>query len=92
MMKVFLSKRLVILLMYKEATLLTNSGTQVLSSTIDSLLQEFYDIVVKNMPVELPPLEVLNIRLTSYRCLTSKQAYLLDQLRRNKIVVAVNRR
>ena len=41
MRKVFLSKRPMILLMYKEATLLTNSGTEVLLSTIDSLLQEF---------------------------------------------------
>ena len=39
--KVFLSKRPMILLMYKEATLLTNLGTEVLPSTIDSLLQEF---------------------------------------------------
>ena len=35
--KVFLSKRPMILLMYKEATLLTNSSTVVLPSTIDSL-------------------------------------------------------
>ena len=64
--KVFLLKRLMILLMYKEATLLTNSGTEVLPSTIDSLLQEFQDIVVKDIPIDLPPLRVLNIRLTSY--------------------------
>ena len=46
-----------ILLMYKEATLLTNLGTEVLPSTIDSLLQEFQDVVVKYMPTKLPPLQ-----------------------------------
>ena len=55
--KVFLSKQPMILLMSKEATLLTNSGTEVLLSTIDSLLQEFQDVVVKDMPTELPLLQ-----------------------------------
>ena len=77
MRKVFLSKRPMILLMYKEATLLTNLGTEVLPSTIDSLLQEFQDIVVKDMPTKLPPLRGIEhqIDLVLGASLLNKPAY-----------------
>ena len=77
MRKVFLSKRPMILLMYKEATLLINSGTEVLPSTIDSLLQEFQDVVVKDMPTKLPPLRGIEhqIDLVPGASLPNKPAY-----------------
>ena len=54
--KAFLAKQPMILLVYKEATLLTNSSGKVLPSAIDALLQEFRDVVVEEMPAGLPPI------------------------------------
>ena len=66
-----------ILLMYKEATLLTNLGTEVLPSTIDSLLQEFQDVVVKDMPTKLPLLRGIKhqIDLVPNASLPNKPVY-----------------
>ena len=44
--RAFLTNKPIILLLYKEATLLTNSSGKVLPSAIDALLQEFQDVVV----------------------------------------------
>ena len=44
-----------ILLMYKETTLFANAQGEELPSAIVSLLQEFEDVVVDEMPPELPP-------------------------------------
>ena len=54
--RAFLTKHPMILLLYKEATLLTNSSGKVLPGTIDALLQEFQDVTVKDMPTGLPPI------------------------------------
>ena len=43
-----------ILLVYKEATLFANAQGEKLPSAIVSLLQEFEDVVVDEMPPELP--------------------------------------
>ena len=55
MRRAFLTKQSMILLLYKEATLLTNSCGKVLHHAIDSLLQDFQDVVVEDMPAGLPP-------------------------------------
>ena len=53
--RAFLTKQPMILLLCKEATLLTNSCGKVLHHAIDSLLQDFQDVVVEDMPAGLPP-------------------------------------
>ena len=55
MRKAVLAKEPMILLLYKEATLLTNTNGNVIPSAIESLLQEFKDVVVDEMPAGLPP-------------------------------------
>ena len=55
MRKAILTKEPMILLLYKEATLLTNTNGNVIPSAIESLLQEFKDVVVDEMPAGLPP-------------------------------------
>ena len=44
--RALLTNKPMILLLYKEARLLTNSSGKVLLSAIDALLQEFQDVVV----------------------------------------------
>ena len=53
--RAFLTNKPMILLLYKEATFLTNSSGKVQPSAIDTLLQEFQDVVVEAMPAGLPP-------------------------------------
>ena len=45
-----------ILFVYKEATLFANAQGEELPSAIVSLLQEFEDVVVDEIPPELPPI------------------------------------
>ena len=54
--KTFLAGEPMILLMYKETTLFANAQGEKLPSAIVSLLQEFEDVVVDEMPPELPPI------------------------------------
>ena len=52
--KTFLSGEPMILLLYKEATLFANAQGEEFPSAIVSHLQEFEDVVVDEMPPELP--------------------------------------
>ena len=54
--KPFFSGEPMILLVYKEVTFFANAQGEELPSDICSLLQEFEDVVVEEMPPELPPI------------------------------------
>ena len=54
--KTFLSGEPMILLVYNEATFFANAQGEELPSAIVFLLQEFEDVVVDEMPPELPPI------------------------------------
>ena len=77
MRRAFLTNKPMILLWYKEATLLTNSSGKALPSAIDALLQEFQDVVVEDMPVGLPPIRGIEhqIDLVPGASLPNRPAY-----------------
>ena len=77
MRRAFLTNKPMILLWYKEATLLTNSSGKALPSAIDALLQEFQDVVVEDMPVGLPPIRGIEHQIDLVPCtsLPNRPAY-----------------
>ena len=64
--KAFFAKQPMILLVYKEAALFSNQHGEVLPTAIVSLLQEFKDIVVRDMATGLPPIRGMSTKLTLY--------------------------
>ena len=77
MRRAFLTNKPTILLLYKEAILLTNSSGKVLPSAIDALLQEFQDVVLEDMPAGLPPIHGIEhqIDLVPDASLPNRPAY-----------------
>jgi hypothetical protein len=75
--KAFFAKQPMILLMYKEAALFTNQHGEVLPTAIVSLLQEFKDVVVRDMPTGLPPIRGIEhqIDLVPGASLPNRPAY-----------------
>ena len=75
--KAFYAKQPMILLVYKEAALFTNPNGEVLPIAIDSLLQEFKDVVVRDMPAGLPPVRGIEhqIDLVPGASLPNRPAY-----------------
>ena len=75
--KAFFAKQPMILLVYKEAALFTNQHGEVLPTAIVSLLQEFKDVVVRDMPTGLPPIRGIEhqIDLVPGASLPNRPAY-----------------
>ena len=54
--RALISKQPMIILMYKEALLNTNTDNSSLPSVVMSLLQEYTDLFPKELPQRLPPI------------------------------------
>ena len=64
--KVLFSKKLMIVLMYKEAFLNTNQLDRSLPSAVVSLLQAFDDVFPEEVPIGLPPIRGIEHQIDLY--------------------------